>query len=109
MANYMVLFRFTPKGIENIRDAQSRLEDAKEVFRQAGAEVKEFYALMGRYDTMMMVDAPDDASLAKALYTIDSKGNVQSETLRAFTEREFIEMVSSLEMAEAKAYEGESF
>jgi len=47
MATYVMLFRFTEKGVQNIKDSPTRVEQAKELFRSLGAQVKEFYALWG--------------------------------------------------------------
>ena len=39
---------------------------------------------MGRYDFVAVVETPDDTTAAKASLALSSKGNVSSETLRAF-------------------------
>lgn len=96
MATYVMLFRFTEKGVQNIKDSPTRVEQAKELFRSLGAQVKEFYALMGQYDTIFIVEAPDDETIVKAALAVGSMGNVRTETLRAFTEDEFREMVAAL-------------
>jgi uncharacterized protein with GYD domain len=41
---------------------------------------------MGRYDLVCMIDAPDDEAYARALLSLGAQGNVQTETLKAFTE-----------------------
>jgi uncharacterized protein with GYD domain len=51
---------------------------------------------LGQYDIVLVVEAPDDATFAKALLTVVSAGNIQTETLRAFTEDEYRSIVSSL-------------
>ena len=96
MSKYIILFRFTQKGIENIKDSPARVEKAKKIFQDMNAKVEEFYALMGRYDTMFIVEAPDDETIVKAAATIGSLGNVQTETLRAFTEEEFRNIIEAL-------------
>ncbi|HSF30607.1 MAG TPA: GYD domain-containing protein [Candidatus Tectomicrobia bacterium] len=51
---------------------------------------------MGRYDTMFLIEGPDDATIAKAALALGSLGNVQSETLPAFTEEEYRQLVAAL-------------
>jgi len=51
---------------------------------------------MGRYDIVTISEAPDDAAAAKAALTVGSAGNVTTETLRAFTEDEYREIVAAL-------------
>ncbi len=96
MATYIMLFNFTEQGIQNIKDAPARVEAAKKAFRDMGAEVKEFYLVMGRYDTVFIVEAPDDETIARAALTVGSLGNVRTETLRAHTEDEFKKIVAAL-------------
>ncbi|HUV03861.1 MAG TPA: GYD domain-containing protein [Armatimonadota bacterium] len=96
MARYVMLFNFTRKGIENVKESPARVEELKDAFREAGAEIKEFYALLGRYDTMFIAEAPDDETIAGLALAIASKGNVRTETLRAFTMDEFRKMVAAI-------------
>lgn len=96
MANYIVLFNLTSDGIEKIKDSPERVQDARQLFKKLGAEVTAFYALLGRYDTMFIISAPDDKTVAKACLAVSSRGNVRTETLRAFTESEYAEMISDL-------------
>jgi len=96
MATYIILFRFTQQGIQNIKESPDRVDAAKKVFRDVGAEVKKFYSVMGQYDTVLTVEAPNDETIAKATLAIGSLGNVRTETLRAFTEDEYRKIVTSL-------------
>jgi len=72
------------------------IEAAKQAFRAAGALVKEFYSVMGRYDTIIIAAAADDETIAKATLALGSLGNVRSETLRAFTEDEYRKIIADL-------------
>jgi len=96
MATYLVLFRFTQKGLETIKESPLRVEKAKGVFNELGAKVKEFYALLGEYDTVFIAEAPNDETIAKAAMSVASLRNVQTDILRAFTEKEFREIVAGL-------------
>ena len=96
MPTYICLLRWTAKGIENIKDSPSRLDAARKVMQSSGATLKDFYMVTGQYDMVITAEAPDDASVAKAILAIASKGAVQSETMRAFTESEYRSIVSGL-------------
>jgi uncharacterized protein with GYD domain len=96
MATYLVLFRYTQKGLESIKESPFRVEKAKGVFKELGANVKEFYALLGAYDTVFIADAPNDETIAKAAMAVASLGNVQTEILRAFNEDEFRKIIAGL-------------
>ena len=96
MATYIMLFRFTEQGVRNIKDSPARVDAARQTFQAMGAKVKEFYSVMGRYDTVFILEAPDDETVARAAFTIGCLGNVRTETLRAFTEDEYRKIVAGL-------------
>lgn len=96
MATYIMLVRYTQQGIQNIKASPTRLDAAKKAFRAAGAELKEFYLVMGQYDIVVVAEAPDDETMAKVVLAIGSLGNVRTETLRAFTEDEYRKIIAAL-------------
>lgn len=96
MATYITLVNFTQKGIENIKESPSRLDSAKKVFQAVGAEIKEFFLVMGRYDIVLISEAPNDETVAKIALSLGGAGAVRTETFRAFTESEYREVIASL-------------
>jgi len=96
MATYITLLRYTQQGITTVKQAPGRIDAARQGYRALGAELKALYLVLGRYDFVALVEAPDDATAAKAALALGSKGNVSSETLRAFTEDEFRKIVAEL-------------
>ena len=52
--------------------------------------------LMGQYDMAVIVDAPNDEAVAKAILSLGSAGSVRAETSRAFTEEEYRRIMSTL-------------
>jgi uncharacterized protein with GYD domain len=97
MGTYLMLFSFTQRGIEKIKDSPARVEAAKKTIRQMGGEVQAFYAILGsQYDTMFILKAPSDEKIAEMVLAITALGNVRSQTHRLFNEEEFSRIVSSL-------------
>ena len=96
MATYIILIRFTPQGIGNIKDSPKRLEAAKQVFKSMGAELKQWYLVSGQYDAVVIAEGPDDETAMKLALLIGSQGNVRTETLRAFTEDEYRKIIAAL-------------
>jgi uncharacterized protein with GYD domain len=96
MATYIMLVRYTAKGIENIKDSPNRLDVAKHAFAAAGAEFKDFYLTMGRYDVVAIGEAPDDETAARLALSLGSAGAIRTETLRAFTEDEYRGIIAAL-------------
>ena len=96
MATYISLLRYTHQGITNLKQAPGRIDAARKAYKELGAEIKALYLVMGQYDVVALVEAPDDTVAAKAALAIGSKGNVSTETLRAFSEDEFRKIIADL-------------
>ncbi len=96
MATYISMLRFTERGIGNIKESPARLEAARKEFEKAGAKLKDFYLVTGQYDAVVISEAPDDTTIAKLTLGLGARGNVRTETLRAFTEVEYRKIISSL-------------
>ncbi len=93
---YVSLIKFTNKGVTTIKDGPARLDAGKETLKAFGSELKAFYLVLGQYDIVTISEAPDDSAAAKVALAIASAGNVSTETLRAFTEDEYRQIVASL-------------
>lgn len=84
MPTYIVLGTFTDQGIRNVKDTPKRASAVKEAAKKFGASVRNLYWTLGAYDVALVVDAPDDQSLAALLFSIGSLGNVRTQSLKAF-------------------------
>jgi uncharacterized protein with GYD domain len=96
MATYVSLLKYTQKGAETIKQVPSRIEAARQAAKAVGAEIKQIYLVMGRYDVVVISEGPDDETAAKLALATAMQGNVQTETLRAFSEPEFRRIIAGL-------------
>ena len=96
MAKFISLVKYTSKGIENIKESPNRLDAVKKLCESMGARVEGFYLTMGRYDIVLIVDAPDSETAAKIVLTATSGGAVTTETFPAFPEEEYRKIISEL-------------
>jgi uncharacterized protein with GYD domain len=96
MATYIMLHRYTQKGIENIKQSPARLDAVKKAFKAMGAELKQIYLVAGQYDIVTINEAPNFETIAKCVLDLVSEGNVTTETLCAFTEDEFRKIIGAL-------------
>jgi uncharacterized protein with GYD domain len=97
MPTYIALLKWTGQGIGNVKDSPSRLDAGRKAFKKMGVKIKDTYLTMGRYDLVCLVEAPDDESYATAMLTLGSQGNIQTETLKAFTEDQYRKICGSVE------------
>ena len=96
MATYIALLKYTQQGVTKLKDSPNRLDAGRELFKKAGAEIKDTYLTMGRYDLVCIIEAPDDETVARLLLQLGSQGNVQTETLKAFSEDQFRKIAASI-------------
>lgn len=85
MATYIILGNFTDQGIRNVKDTGKRAEALRATAKKLGATVKDIYWTLGAYDTVAIVDAPDEATITALGLSIGALGNVRTQTLRAFS------------------------
>ena len=96
MSTYIALAKWTATGLQKLKDSPTRLDAGRKEFAGTGVKLKDFYMLMGQYDMLIVIEAPDDAAMAKAVLALASKGSIQTETFRAFTEDEYRKIVSAI-------------
>jgi len=96
MPKYISLVKYTSKGVENIKESPSRLDAVKKLCESMDANVEGFYLTMGRYDIVLIMDAPSPETAAKLILKITSGGSVSTETLPAFSEEEYRKIISEL-------------
>ena len=96
MPTFITLLRWTQQGAANVKDSPKRLDAGREEFKKLGVEIKDTWMTMGRYDLICVIDGPDDATVARALLTLGSQGNVQTETMKAWSEDEYRKITGSI-------------
>ena len=96
MTTYVMLINWTEQGARNVRDTPKRLDGAKQLLKDMGGSFMAFYLTMGEYDMVAVCEAPDDAVMARFALSLGMTGNVRTQTLKAFPEAAYRELVSSL-------------
>ena len=97
MPTYINLVNWTDQGIKNIKEAPQRMDAFKKLVEDEGGKLKGFYFTMGKYDIVTIIDAPNDEALANILLNTGSKGSIRSETMKAFTEEQFRNIVTKVQ------------
>jgi uncharacterized protein with GYD domain len=96
MPSYILLANFTDQGIRNVKDTVKRANAFKELAKSKGANVKDVYWVLGQYDTVSIVEAPDDAVATAVVLEAAKLGNVRLQTLRAFSQSEVENILSKV-------------
>ena len=85
MVTYIVLAKFTDQGIRNAKESPKRAEAFKQLAKTFGVTVKDIFWTQGRYDTVTIVEAPDESSAMSLSLSLGALGNIRTESLRAFS------------------------
>ena len=93
MATFISLLNFTEKGIRNYKDSAQRADIFTSMAKKAGVKVKDIYWTIGAYDIVLVLEAPDDETIAAVMLGLGSIGNVKSQTLRGFNSDEMREII----------------
>ncbi|MFW9870926.1 MAG: GYD domain-containing protein, partial [Candidatus Thorarchaeota archaeon] len=74
MPIFIVLAKYTTKGVQEIKDAPERYEAAQKIAKSVGAEIKSVYYTMGRYDFVSIIEAPSIEAAMKGLFMLGAGG-----------------------------------
>lgn len=96
METYILLVNFTEKGIRAIEDTIKRAHDFKAIAKKMGADAKQAFWTLGRYDIVIVLEAPDVQTVAALCASIGKLGNVHTETLRSFSEDEMTAILKNV-------------
>jgi uncharacterized protein with GYD domain len=83
MPSYVMLTNLTPEGVQTLKNNPTRVQEVNKEVEQLGVTVKEQWATLGQYDFVTIIEAPDDATMAKVSVELGSRGTMTSQTLAA--------------------------
>jgi uncharacterized protein with GYD domain len=80
-----------PDGWQTVREHPERIVQVREEVEALGLRVKAQYALMGQYDFLNVIEAPDERTMAKAAIMLAARGTMRTTTLQAIDVEELID------------------
>ena len=90
MATYIMLSTLTEEGAETIKERPGRIKEVNREIEALGAKVVAQYAVLGPYDFVNIVEAPDNETVARVSIELASRGSIKIQTLAAIPIDEFI-------------------
>jgi uncharacterized protein with GYD domain len=72
-------------GIKNVKDSVKRAKSFEGAIENADGKSLGVYYMIVRYDIVVIVEAPSDEVISSVLYSTARLGNIQAETLKAFS------------------------
>jgi uncharacterized protein with GYD domain len=90
MPTYILLSNLTDEGAKTLTDRPQRLQEVNKEIEQFGAKVTAQYAVLGPYDFVSIVDAPDNEAIARVSVALGARGSVRLLTLPAIPVANFV-------------------
>ena len=76
MATYVLLSTLTAEGRETIKNKPERILEVNKEIETFGAKVLHQYAVLGPYDFVNIVEAPDNETILRISLELGSRGTV---------------------------------
>ncbi|MBN1289010.1 MAG: GYD domain-containing protein [Actinobacteria bacterium] len=90
MPTYILLSNLTDTGAETIKKNPERIKEVNKDVEALGGKVILQYAMLGEYDFVNVLEAPDAETVARISVELGSRGSVRIKTLAAIPIDEFI-------------------
>jgi uncharacterized protein with GYD domain len=89
MEHYIALIKFTEYGSKNIKQSTARAHSFEAAAEKAGVKIEGQYWTVGAYDGVLIISTDDKDKALHCLTELASAGAVRTETMQAFTDKEF--------------------
>jgi len=87
---FVMLSTLTPDGVQTLKSNPSRIREVNREIEQLGVTVKAQWAVLGQYDFVNVIEAPDEKTVARVSMELGSRGTARYETLSAIPIDDFI-------------------
>lgn len=97
MRTFLLLASLSPQGLQTLAATPERLFEVNREIERIGGRVVRQWALLGPYDFLSVVEAPDERTISRLTVELAARGSATFETLPAIPVEE---MLASLERRE---------
>jgi uncharacterized protein with GYD domain len=90
MPLYIMTSNLTDEGRKTVKANPQRIKEVNKEVESMGAKVIAQYVVLGQYDFINILEAPDNETIARIAIELGSRGTLQTNTLAALTLDDFI-------------------
>jgi uncharacterized protein with GYD domain len=90
MPTYIMLSTLTSEGVQTVKNNPQRIKEVNKEVEQIGARVVAPWAVLGQFDFINVIEAPDEKTMAKVSLELGSRGTASYQSLPAIPIDEFI-------------------
>ena len=85
MAIYVMLTTLTSEGRKAIKENPQRVKEVNKEVEAMGVKILAQYALLGSYDFLNILEAPDNKAISRVAIELGSRGTLQTMTMTAMS------------------------
>jgi uncharacterized protein with GYD domain len=93
MATYILLSTLTDEGRKTLKERPERMQEVNREIEAMGGRVTQQYAVLGGYDFVNILEAPDNETVARISVELGARGTIQLTTLPAISVEHFTQML----------------
>ncbi len=94
MPTYIMLSKLSEQGLQTLRANPERLREVNKDVEELGARVLHQWFMLGPYDFVNIVDAPDAKTVAQVSVAISSRGSTSLESYEAIDVGELLDLLT---------------
>ncbi len=95
MPTYIMLSKLSEQGLQTLRANPERLQEVNKDVEELGAKVLHQWFLLGPYDFVNIVEAPDAKTIAQVSVAISARGSTNLESYEAIGVEELVGLLSA--------------
>ena len=95
MPTYIMLSTLSTQGIQTLKSNPDRLRQVNQDVEELGCKVLHQWATLGEFDFVNIVEAPDEATIARVSIALGARGSTKIQTLPALPIDEFLRSIES--------------
>ena len=95
MGKYIMLTTLTDEGRKTVKMRPERIKEVNTELEKMGIKVHAQYAVLGPYDFINIIEAPDNETVSRVAIELGSRGTVQLVTMSAISIDKFVEKLQS--------------
>lgn len=95
MRTFLLLSTLTSQGMQTLATTPERLFEVNREVEAIGGRVVQQWALLGPYDFLSVVEAPDERVISQIVTELSARGSSQFETLVALSVDDLAEVLGA--------------
>jgi uncharacterized protein with GYD domain len=100
MPIYILLSTLSGEGVESLKRNPSRLQQVNVQVEAMGARILDQWAVLGPFDFVTVVEAPDAVTVARIAVEIGARGSTKIQSMPAIPVSTFLDAISTPEAYE---------